>query len=161
MKKQIWGIFGLAAFVIAPLFARAITDEELRGIVPAGFSRASVITVGDNAVSAPLTNFPVLDMEGNGLPFEIDEWNTSGTSVLWVNVPVVTNGAQFVMVYRSAQTGKSLNANNPFADYVGVWHLGETASGSTTIKDSTDNHLNGTSPANSSPRADASIPMIT
>ena len=185
MKKQIWGIFGLAAFVIAPLFARAITDEELRGIVPAGFSRASVITVGDNAVSAPLTNFPVLvkieagaptgfqysdlmfpstgedlgfvDMEGNGLPFEIDEWNTSGTSVLWVNVPVVTNGAQFVMVYRSAQTGKSLNANNPFADYVGVWHLGETASGSTPIKDSTDNHLNGTSPANSSPRAEGAI----
>ena len=182
MKKQIWGIFGLAAFVIAPLFARAITDQELRAIVPAGFSRASVITVGDNAVSAPLTNFPVLvkivagenaspsgfaysdlnfpttgddlgfvDMEGNGLPFEIDEWNTSGTSVLWVNVPVVTNGAQFVMVYRSAQTGKSLNANNPFADYVGVWHLGETASGSTTIKDSTDNHLNGTSHANSAP----------
>ncbi len=185
MKTKIWSIFGLAAFVIAPLFARAITDEELRGIVPNGFSRASVITVGDNAVSAPLTNFPVLvkieagaptgfqysdlnfpttgddlgfvDMEGNGLPFEIDEWNTSGTSVLWVNVPVVTNGAQFVMVYRSAQTGKSLNANNPFADYVGVWHLGETANGSTTIKDSTDNHLNGTSPANSSSRAEGAI----
>ena len=182
MKTKIWSIFGLVAFVIVPLFARAITDEELRGIVPNGFSRASVITVGDNAVSAPLTNFPVLvkiaagenaspsgfaysdlnfpttgddlgfvDMEGNGLPFEIDEWNTSGTSVLWVNVPVVTNGTQFVMVYRSSQTGKSLNANNPFADYVGVWHLGETAPASTTIKDSTDNHLNGTSHANSAP----------
>ena len=183
----------LASLLFASLVlpASAITDEErqeLRAIVPASFSRAAVMTVGESAVSAPLTNFPVLvkiaagenaspsgfaysdlnfpttgddlgfvDMEGNGLPFEIDEWNTSGTSVLWVNVPVVTNGAQFIMVYRSSQTGKSLNANNPFADYVGVWHLGETASGSTTIKDSTDNHLNGTSHANSSPLAAGAI----
>ena len=181
--------FTLAALLFATLAflspARAITDDELRTIVPNSFSRASVMTVNGYNGSAALTNFPVLvkieaaspsgfaysdlnfptagddlgfiDMEGNGLPFEIDEWNTSGTSVLWVNVPVVTNGAQFVMVYRSAQTGKSLNANNPFADYVGVWHLGETASGSTTIKDSTDNHLNGTSHANSSPLAGGAI----
>ena len=181
-RKLLLPLLALAALALP---ARAITDEELRAIVPASFSRASVITVNGYNGSAPLANFPVLvkietgaptgfqysdlmfpttgedlgfvDMEGNGLPFEIDEWNTSGTSVLWVNVPVVTNGAQFVMVYRSAQTGKSLNANNPFADYVGVWHLGETANGSTTIKDSTDNNLNGTSPANSSPRAEGAI----
>ena len=185
MKNKICCIFGLVAFVIAPLFARAITDEELRAIVPANFSRASVITVNNYAGSAPLTNFPVLvkieadspsgfaysdlnfpttgddlgfvDMEGNGLPFEIDEWNPSGTSVLWVTLPEVTQGTNFVMVYRSAQTGKSLNDANPFADYVGVWHLGETASGSTTIKDSTDNHINGTSHANSSRLAEGAI----
>ena len=181
--------FTLAALLFAALAfftpAKAITDEELRDIVPNSFSRASVITVNGYNGSAPLTNFPVLvkisagsptefaysdlnfpttgddlgfvDMEGNGLPFEIDEWNMSGTSVLWVNVPIVTNGTQFVMVYRSSQTGKSLNANNPFADYVGVWHLGETATASTTIKDSTDNHLDGTSLANSSPLAGGAI----
>ena len=165
--------------------AKAITDEELRAIVPASFSRASVITVTGYNGTEPLANFPVLvkiaagsptgfaysdlnfpstgddlgfvDMEGNGLPFEIDEWNPSGTSVLWVNVPSVANGTNFVMVYRSAQTGKSLNGNNPFADYVGVWHLGEAASGSTTIKDSTDNHLNGKSHANSSRLAEGAI----
>ena len=163
-----------------------ITNEELAGIAASnGFYRASVMTVNGYNGAAPLTNFPVLvkiaagsptgfqysdlmfpstgddlgfvDMEGHGLPFEIDEWNTSGTSVLWVNVPIVTNGVQFVMVYRSAQTGKSLNGNNPFADYVGVWHLGETASGETTIKDSTDNKLNGTSHANSSRLAEGAI----
>ena len=175
----------LLALAVLALPARAITDEELRDIVPNGFSRASVITVNGYAGSAPLANFPVLvkieagaptgfqysdlmfpstgedlgfvDMEGNGLPFEIDEWNPSGTSVLWVTLPSVANGTNFVMVYRSSHTGKSLNANNPFADYVGVWHLGETANGSTTIKDSSDNALHGTSPANSSPRAEGAI----
>ena len=167
------------------LSARAVTNEELRDIVPAGFSRASMITVNGYNGSAPLANFPVLvkiaagaptgfaysdlmfpttgddlgfvDMEGHGLPFEIDEWNPSGTSILWVTLPSVANGTNFVMVYRSSHTGKSLNANNPFADYVGVWHLGETVSGSTTIKDFTDNALHGTSPANSSPLAAGAI----
>ena len=182
MKRMLLPLLALVALALP---ARAITDEELRDIVPNGFSRASVITVNGYAGSAPLANFPVLvkieagaptgfqysdlmfpstgddlgfvDMEGNGLPFEIDEWNPSGTSVLWVTLPSVANGTNFVMVYRSSHTGKSLNANNPFADYVGVWHLGETASGSTTIKDSTDNALHGTSPANSSPRAEGAI----
>ncbi len=185
MKLMRLTLATLLFVVLATTPAWAITDQELRAIVPNGFSRASVITVNGYNGSAPLTNFPVLvkieagsptgfqysdlmfpstgddlgfvDMEGNGLPFEIDEWNQSGTSVLWVNLPSVANGTNFVMVYRSAQTGKSLNGNNPFADYVGVWHMGETASGETTIKDSTDNHLNGTSHANSSPLAEGAI----
>ena len=184
MKQKLLSLLALCAFALP---AAAITDQELRDIVPNGFSRAAVFTVNGYAGSTPLTNFPVLvkiaagspsgfdyadlnfsaagdehdlgfvDMEGNGLAFDLDEWNASGTSIYWVNVPLVTNGTQFVMVYRSAQTGKSLNGNNAFADYTGVWHLGETATKSTTIKDSTDNHLDGTSHANSSPLAAGAI----
>ena len=183
MKK----LLPLLALCAIALPSAAITDQELRAIVPNGFSRAAVFTVNGYAGGTPLTNFPVLvkiaagspsgfdyadlnfsaageehdlgfvDMEGHGLAFDLDEWNASGTSIYWVNVPLVTNGTQFVMVYRSAQTGKSLNGNNAFADYTGVWHLGETTSGSTTIKDSTDNHLDGTSHANSSPLAAGAI----
>ena len=181
-RKLLLPLLALAALALP---ARAITDQELRAIVPNGFSRASVMTVNGYNGSAPLENFPVLvkiaansptgfqysdlnfpstgddlgfvDMEGNGLPFEIDEWNPSGTSVLWVKLPSVANGTNFVMVYRSAHTGKSLNVANPFADYVGVWHLGETATGSTTIYDSTDNDLDGTSHSRSSPFAEGAI----
>ncbi len=183
MKKSILPLLALAALALP---VRAITDAELAGLSASnGFYRASVLTTSGYSGSEVLTDFPVLvrikpgspsgfaysdmmfpdtgkdlgfvDMEGNGLAFDLDEWNTSGTSIYWVNVPIVTNGTQFVMVYRSAQTGKSLNGNNAFADYAGVWHLGETATKSTTIKDSTDNHLDGTSHANSSPLAEGAI----
>ena len=170
----------LSCAATAALFATVapMARGDLADIVPDGFARATEFTVNGYNGTTPLTNFPVLvkisagsptgfkysdlmfpdtgddlgfvDAQGNGLPFEIDEWNTNGTSVLWVTLPEMTLDTNFVMVYRSAKTGKSLNGNNPFADYVGVWHLGETASGKTTIKDSTDNHLDGSSHANSS-----------
>ncbi|MBQ7722674.1 MAG: hypothetical protein IJT64_07210, partial [Kiritimatiellae bacterium] len=151
----------LSCAATAALFATVapMARGDLADIVPDGFARATEFTVNGYNGTTPLTNFPVLvkisagsptgfkysdlmfpdtgddlgfvDAQGNGLPFEIDEWNTNGTSVLWVTLPEMTLDTNFVMVYRSAKTGKSLNGNNPFADYVGVWHLGETASGKT------------------------------
>ena len=175
MKKQIWSIFGLAAFVIAPLFARAITDEELAGIAASnGFYRASVITTSGYTGSEVLTDFPVLvrikpgspsgfaysdmmfpdsgkdlgfvDMEGNGLPFEIDTWRgANDESLVWVTLPAVSNSTQFAMVYRSSKSGKILNAANPFTTYTGVWHLNESGTGAanTEVLDSSGKNLSG------------------
>lgn len=64
-----------------------------------------------------------LDMEGNGLPFEIDTWNTDGESLVWVTLPTMTNGTTFVMCWGSDTSGKSLCADNPFSGYRGVWHM--------------------------------------
>lgn len=64
-----------------------------------------------------------IDMEGNGLPFDIDTWNPSGISYIWVNLPNVTNGTEFVMCYGSTTSGKAVCAVNPWNLYSGVWHL--------------------------------------
>ena len=176
MKNKICGIFGLAAFVIAlALPARAVTNEELAGLAASnGFYRASVLTTSGYTGSEVLTDFPVLvrikpgspsgfaysdmmfpdtgkdlgfvDMEGNGLPFEIDTWRgANDESLVWVTLPAVSNATQFAMVYRSSKSGKTLSAGNPFATYTGVWHLNESGSGAgnTEIADSSGKNLVG------------------
>ena len=57
MKKLLLPLLALAALALP---ASAITDQELRAIVPNGFSRASVMSVNAYNGTAPLTNFPVL-----------------------------------------------------------------------------------------------------
>ena len=133
----------------------------------ATFDSGALFTVAGYAVGKPaLANFPVLvriaedspagfsyddlqskatgddlafvGMDGNGLPFEIDTWDPNGTSLVWVRLPSMTNGAQFAMCWGSGTNGKTFCPDNPFADYVGVWHMSE-ASG--TVSDATGHGL--------------------
>ena len=137
----------------------------------AEFARGVKFTVTGYTETEVLTNFPVLvrlstaitgfkysdfyadgsdlslvdigfvDAEGNGLAYDIDTWNPSGESLVWVSLPRMTNGTEFAMWYRSSKTGKALNSNNVWADYTGVWHLNESGSAGTTVKDSSTNAL--------------------
>ena len=139
------------------------------------FGRAVKFTV-NYETTEPLTDFPVLvklaedspadftyadfyndagadlvfvDDAGKVIPHEIDTWNRNGTSLVWVKVPVVTNGATFAMCYRSAKDGSKLATDGVWNDYTGVWHLGETGNGVQTVLDSTTNDLDMVSHANS------------
>lgn len=89
-------------------------------------------------------------MAGNGLPFEIDTWNPNGTSLIWVRLPSMQYGTQFVMCWGSDSSGKAVCGTNPWSAYTGVWHMGETgtpsASAPVTIHDSTANGLDGSTP---------------
>ena len=67
-----------------------------------------------------------VDAAGNLLPYEIDTWNTSGESLVWVKVPSLTSSSQFYMYF----DGTPSAANTPSdtwaaANYVGVWHMSE------------------------------------
>ena len=57
-----------------------------------------------NAADLSLIDIGFVDAEGNGLSYEIDTWDTSGESLVWVNLPVMTNGTEFAMWYRSSKT---------------------------------------------------------
>lgn len=67
-----------------------------------------------------------IDLMGNALPFEIDTWDTTGTSYAWVILPSVEQGTEFVMCYGSDVTGKTLCPDDPWSDYVSVWHMEST-----------------------------------
>ncbi len=151
----------------------------------AKFTVAGYTNENGTARSEPLSGFPVLvriaetspsgfsyddlqskstgddiafvDMDGAGIPFEIDTWNTNGTSLVWVRLPSMTNGTQFVMCWGSASSGKAVCNANPWSDYTGVWHMGEETTGITTIHDSTTNALDGTSVATSSSKTDGKV----
>ncbi len=135
-------------------------------------TRKADIRVSGYDGSTPLANFPVLvrvspttidgfsyadcaadgrdvafaDAEGVALPREIDTWNTSGESLVWVRLPVCTNNASFSMTWGDAaiaaqpacQTDGSVWTA---AGYVGVWHMSE-ASG--TVADATAHGLTAT-----------------
>ena len=151
----------LAALVALSSLSAAAALPRPSGVA---FDKGAPFAVNGYAGSTPLSGFPVLvriaanspvgfyytdlhsqsdgadiafvDRDGNGLPFEIDTWNPSGTSLIWVKLPTMTNGTQFVMCWGSAASGKTVCADSPFAGYVGVWHMSE-ASG--TVADSSGN----------------------
>ena len=160
-------------FVVLTTPASAITNEELAELSASnGFYRASVMTTSGYTGSEVLTDFPVLvrlkagspsgfqysdmmfpdtgadlgfvDMEGNGLPFEIDTWRgENDESLIWVTLPAVSSATQFVMVYRSSKSGKSLSSDNPFSAYKGVWHLNESGAANTEIVDASGKGFEG------------------
>ncbi|MBO6167114.1 MAG: hypothetical protein J6P13_02045 [Kiritimatiellae bacterium] len=90
--------------------------------------------------------------DGTRLASEVDTWTTSGTSLVWVKLPSMTQGTMFYMCYRLTDALAALDTMvenpNPWGDYVGVWHLNETGGQNTTIADATPNGLNGVSAAN-------------
>ncbi len=116
-----------------------------------GFTKSITFTTSGYQGSGPLVNFPVLvklpgsihgfdyadfggttnlvfrDSAGNAIPYEVDTWNTTGTSLVWVRVPSVTKTTVFHMYY----CGSDNAANTPTpvwtaANYVGVWHMDES-----------------------------------
>ena len=83
------------------------------------------------------------------IPHEIDEWNTNGTSLVWVSVPLLSSSNDFIWAY----WGNPAAANPPayttngaaWANDEVVWHLKESGF---PYADSTQQHpaLSGTAP---------------
>ena len=157
----------LAAAALFAVLASSVRAETPPAPIGATFEYGALFTVAGYAAGKPaLAGFPVLvrisddsptgfaydqlrssstgsdlafvDMDGNGIPFEIDTWDPNGTSLIWVRLPTMTNGTQFAMCWGSETSGKTFCGDNPFADYVGVWHMSE-ASG--TVSDATGHGL--------------------
>ena len=110
-----------------PVLVRIANDS------PSGFDYSQLQSPSDGA------DLCFIDMDGNGLPFEIDTWNTNGTSLVWVTLPTMEQGTQFVMCWGGATSGKTVCGTNPFAGYKGVWHMN-----SVDPADSSPNGYNGT-----------------
>ena len=136
------------------LCALALSARALPSPTNASYDWGAQLTVaGYDAAKPALTNFPVLvriaenspngfsyaqvqmqggadlcfvDMAGNGLPFEIDMWDPNGTSLVWVKLPAMVQGTDFVMCWGGATSGKTVCPDNPFAGYKGVWHMNQT-----------------------------------
>jgi len=85
---------------------------------------------------------------GDELNYEVDSWNTNGTSYVWVQVPALGSSNDTILAYwgNPAQTiPPACTTNGATWDtlYDGVWHMKQT-----NVVDSTTNHYNGTATAN-------------
>ena len=86
------------------------------------------------------------DDAGNHIPSEIqtNSWkSTDNESQAWVLLPQMTQGTTFFMCYNTSESGVWVTNQNPWAEYVGVWHLDESGGKQKPIYDSTTNELNG------------------
>lgn len=62
------------------------------------------------------------DEEGNPLPHEVDTWNTSGESLVWVRLPSSAAGTKIDMFW--GRGGRSTAQSTDLWDgYKGVWHM--------------------------------------
>ena len=160
--RRILSFLSLSALAAAALPLRAATVQD--------FARTFEVTVPAGLADEPLADFPLLvrlgsgiqgfdyadfrqngadllvtDDEGVPLPHELENWDPSDESRLWIQVPSVASGTAVHVYYGST------NAVTPvpgmWSGYAGVWHLNETGDGAVTILDSTTNALNGTAPS--------------
>ena len=85
-----------------------------------------------------------VDGDGTVLDYEIEEWNPSGTSLIWVKVPQIdaNSGTDFIYMYYGNNT--AVDAQNASAvwssDNEAVYHLNENPGASGTFVDSTGNY---------------------
>ena len=168
MKKLISAMF------FAVLAATAAMADALDTTL---FSMKSEMTIPGYAGSTTLANFPVLvrlaanspagfdyndcaadgsdlrfaDAHGNLVPHEIDTWNTSGESLVWVSVPSVSGTATAFTMYYGAANPSALPAVDPHAVWTAaghraVWHFAadetESAQGLTATKTGTPSYAN-------------------
>lgn len=55
-------------------------------------------------------DFEIRDENGMLLPYEIDTWDTSGESLLWVKVPSFANGKTLTVTYGNTTSDMTANA---------------------------------------------------
>ncbi len=93
------------------------------------------------------TGLAFVDADQNVLPYEVDTWDSSGESLLWVNLPVATNGVTFTMYWnlKDGETAPEYRPADVWPNYAGVWHFNEEITGenaaTTVSKDSTGHGL--------------------
>ena len=159
----------LAAIAAAFTCLTFTNGAQASTIDTGAFAYRSPFTVSGYAGSAPLTNFPVLvrlaanspegfsyadcaaggsdirfaDADGKLIPHEVDTWNTSGESLVWVSLPIVTNGTSFTMCYCAVDVSAlpEVTAADVWtnANFNAVWHFSGDATESAnglTVSDS-------------------------
>ena len=81
------------------------------------------------------------DTSGEVIPHEIDTWNESGESLVWVKVPTLARGTVIRCYYGNSSYSSAVAATSVWSDFTGVWHMRE-ASG--TVADATGHELDAT-----------------
>ena len=120
------------------------TDEELRDVPVLVVLEDGRVDHGRTAADGRDLRF--VDQGGNELEHEIERWDPSGASFVWVRVPVIASGAStsFWLYYANPEASE-LDAPDVWSDdYLAVWHLAEdaTAGGSGTVHRDATGHGN-------------------
>ena len=146
LKKLVSGVVCAAvAFCAASAWATTID--------PSNYKKYMTITPASGKVTTTLANFPLLvrlsaarqsgfdparcGTNGADLRFalsdntllahEIDTWNPTGESLVWVNVPSLSSATEIKAYWavKDSSLAPAVNAADTWPDFVAVYHLGE------------------------------------
>ena len=127
----------ISLIISAAVCFAAFSAKAADSLTMADFVYTSKLMVDGYTGSETLANFPVLvristsldgfsysrmrstkggDLaffaeDGTKLASEVDTWNTSGTSLVWVKLPSMTQGTKFYMCYRLTDALAALDSN--------------------------------------------------
>ena len=73
-------------------------------------------------------------------PYEIEQWDADGETIVWVRVPVDAEGEGFSLFYGKDKV-YAIDPTDVWSGYVGVWHMAEESG---TVADATGNGLTAT-----------------
>ena len=151
-------------------FPRVAVSVSATGSALVGYARQMALTVDGYTGAETLTNMPVLvrlstaisgfdyndfaspsngadlaffDANERRLAYEIDEWRTNGTSLVWVKLPELKKGTRFTAAWGGVgcvPMDGYATGHEVWCDYAGVWHMNEDSG---TAYDSTANGLDG------------------
>ena len=149
-------------------FPRVAVSVSATGSALVGYARQMALTVDGYTGAETLTNVPVLvrlssalegfdyndfASPGNGadlaffdaherrLAYEIDEWHTNGTSLVWVKLPELKKGTRFTAAWGGVgcvPMDGYATGHEVWRGYAGVWHMNEDSG---TAYDATANGL--------------------
>ena len=156
MRKLSFLAAALCALVTVDLFAVALIDFKMKLPISVNATAAGEKTATDLPVlvrlSESIAGFKYSDLAADGsdlafgvddettvtiYPHEIDTWDRTGESLVWVKVPSVAADTSFNAYYGNNVTVAS-TATSVWSGYKAVWHMNE-ASGNAI--DATTNHL--------------------
>ena len=149
-------------------FPRVAVSVSATGSALVGYARQMALTVDGYTGAKTLTDVPVLvrlstaisgfdyndfaspsngadlaffDANERRLAYEIDEWHTNGTSLVWVKLPELKKGTRFTAAWGGVgcvPMDGYATGHEVWCDYAGVWHMNEDSG---TAYDSTANGL--------------------
>jgi len=126
------------------IFVKGTTNELSNFIVPVRVSED--LMQGFYYDEASPTNLVFVDKLGNLLSYDVDTWDTSGESVVWVKLVTLPMAGMPVTMYWNLKEGQIPPENTStdvWSDYVGVWHMSEPNAGTATVRDASG-HKDGT-----------------
>ena len=170
-QRWIAGSFALV-FILSLGITFFVSQKKAYAWWNTGWLNRKTITVNTSGLST-LTNFPLrVSLDGTkitygntkaggadirfvdsddttALNYQIETWNSSGTSELWVSIPSLTGGGSytFYMYYNNASATDAQSATSVFStsnSYTAVYHMAESGNGTSgEFKDATANANNG------------------
>ena len=148
MKKQTWkaAVSAAAIAATAMLSTPSLAAAKETTLALAGYTGTTTLTnfqalvklsegrfgfSYDDYAAKDGTDLWFADLSGNVIPHEIDTWNASGDSYVWVRVPEVSGtDTKIVMHWGEAKTAAQTATENAWKNYgdgkggfAGVWHM--------------------------------------